>query len=142
MKSNIATFIGNNNCSEISIEQIRNTIMNLILRDVTYFISSGTSNFERICAKNVFQLKKDFPQINNILILPYRNYRIVNPNYFDKIIYYDEYKKLPHKSAILRCSRYIIQNSEYAVCNMKHCSHSSIKSYQYAIINNLTIVNL
>lgn len=58
-----ATFIGHKECYDVSIEDVRAEIIKLIEAGVTDFLSGGMGDFDWICAKAVYNLKKDYPHI-------------------------------------------------------------------------------
>ena len=59
-----ATFIGHNECFGLSAEKLKNTIRELIKKGVTDFLSGGQGGFDRLCGRCVYELKKEFPQMN------------------------------------------------------------------------------
>ena len=64
-----ATFIGHNECFGLSAEKLKNTIRELIEKGVTDFLSGGQGGFDRLCGRCVYELKKEYPHINNYLIV-------------------------------------------------------------------------
>lgn len=69
-----ATFIGHNECFGLSAEKLKNAIRELIEKGVTDFLSGGQGGFDRLCGRCVYELKKEYPHINNYLIIPYRKH--------------------------------------------------------------------
>lgn len=75
MKNQICCFTGHrripaNEYSEIQ-NRLESEIINLINQDVTEFRTGGALGFDKMAALAVLKLKKDFPRIRLILILPY-----------------------------------------------------------------------
>ena len=66
-----ATFIGHNECFGLSAEKLKNAIRELIEKGVTDFLSGGQGGFDRLCGRCVYELKKEFPHINNYLVMFY-----------------------------------------------------------------------
>lgn len=62
-----ATFIGHNDCYGVSEERVKSAITKLIESGVTDFLNGGQGGFDRICARCVYELKKDYPHIKNHL---------------------------------------------------------------------------
>lgn len=71
-----ATFIGHNECFGLSAEKLKNTIRELIKKGVTDFLSGGQGGFDRLCGRCVYELKKEFPHINNYLVIPYLSFNV------------------------------------------------------------------
>lgn len=63
-----ATFIGHNECFGLSAEKLKNTIRELIKKGVTDFLSGGQGGFDRLCGRCVYELKKEYPHINNYVL--------------------------------------------------------------------------
>ena len=109
-----ATFIGHNECFGLSAEKLKNTIRELIKKGVTDFLSGGQGGFDRLCGRCVYELKKEFPHINNYLVIPYLSFNVYDKELFDSIIYPDGFEKYNFKSAIPARNRYMVDNSGYA----------------------------
>ena len=71
-----ATFIGHNECFGISKERLKDAIRSLIEKGVTDFISGGQGTFDHMCGRCVYELKSEYPQINNYLVIPYLSFNI------------------------------------------------------------------
>ena len=70
-KENTAVFIGHNECYGVTSEQIKEAIVSLIDKGVTDFLSGGQGGFDRLCGRCVYEVKKQYPNINNYLVIPY-----------------------------------------------------------------------
>lgn len=60
-----ATFIGHNECYGLSEDKLKEAIRELIENGVTDFLSGGQGGFDRMCVHCVYELKKEYPHINN-----------------------------------------------------------------------------
>lgn len=69
-KDRTATFIGHSECYGIDEGQVRREISKLIENGVTDFISGGMGNFDWMCARIVFDLKKNTHRSETILSFP------------------------------------------------------------------------
>ena len=87
-----ATFIGHNECFGLSAEKLKNSIRELIKKGVTDFLSGGQGGFDRLCGRCVYELKKEFPHINNYLVIPYLSFNVYDKELFDSIIYPDGFE--------------------------------------------------
>ena len=92
-KENTAVFIGHNECYGVTSEQIKEAIVSLIDKGVTEFLSGGQGGFDRLCGRCVYEVKKQYPNINNYLVIPYLSFNVYNQELFDSIIYPDGFEK-------------------------------------------------
>ena len=84
---NAAVFIGHSECYGITSEMVTAEIIKLIDKGVIYFLSGGQGGFDRLCAGCVHRLKKQYPQIQNILVIPYLTFNVFDKDIFDEIVY-------------------------------------------------------
>lgn len=141
-KDRTATFIGHSECYGIDEGQVRREISKLIENGVTDFISGGMGNFDWMCARIVFDLKKKYPQIRNYLVIPYLSFNIREPKYFDSVVYPEGFEKYHFKAAILARNRYLIDNSSYAICYVTHGWGGAAQTLERAKKKGLAIINL
>ena len=141
-KQKTATFIGHSECYKVTDEQIKQEIIKLIDLGVTNFISGGQGNFDKKCGYLVHKLKKDYPQIKNILVIPYLTFKIYDKTIFDEIIYPDGFENLYFKAAIPERNKYLVDNSNYAICYISHTFGGAFKTYTTAKNKKLNIINL
>lgn len=139
-----ATFIGLRECYGITKEIVRPEIEKFIQAGVTDFLSGGMGSFDWICAKAVYDLKKDYPFINNYLVIPYLTFNILENEkaYFDSIIYPEGFEKYHFKAAIPARNKYLVDNSAFALCYVSHGWGGAAQTYARAVKKGLTIVNL
>ena len=71
-------FIGHNECYGINKSDLRQIIVRYIENGAVEFLSGGQGGFDMECAIMVFELKKLYPQIKNILVIPYLNFNVFN----------------------------------------------------------------
>lgn len=81
-KEQTSTFIGHKECYGASSEQVREEIIKLIENGVTDFFSGGMGSFDWMCARIVFELKKNYPRIHNYLVIPYLTFTILEEKYW------------------------------------------------------------
>jgi len=142
MKDQTATFIGHNECYGVNAADVRNAIEQLIRAGVTDFLNGGMGGFDWLCARAVYELKKDYPQIRNLLVIPYLTFSIRNKELFDDIIYPDGFEKYHFKAAIPKRNRYLIDNSAYAICYVKHGWGGAAQTYEKAKKQNIKIIDI
>lgn len=142
MKERTATFIGHRECYGITSEKIYTEIEKLITSGVTEFLNGGMGSFDWMCAHQVYELKKRYPEIRNYLIIPYLTFSIREQKYFDEIIYPDGFEKYHFKAAIPARNKYLIDNASYAICYVTHSWGGAAQTYQKALKKGLTVINL
>lgn len=137
-----ATFIGHKECYGLSDEAVRIEIVKLIEKGIRVFLNGGMGSFDWICAKEVFKLKSEYPNIKNYLIIPYLTFTILDKHYFDEIIYPEGFEKYHFKAAIPARNKYLIENSSYAVCYVTHGWGGAAQTYERAQKKGLKMINL
>lgn len=115
---------------------------------VTEFWVGNYGDFGRYSASVIGELKKDFPQIRLVLVIPYLTREIIeNKNsyyrHFDSIVEPDFQPTLPYKYRIIMTNRFMVDNSDYLICYIKYSWGGAAKTLDYAIKNKeLSIYNL
>ncbi len=139
-----AVFIGNRDCYDVNTQKVKDAIQDAVNSGITTFLSGGLGYFDETCAALVHELKAQYPNIKNVLLIPYKNFRIFNKDIFDEIIFpfekdhstYSEYK-----SAIPRRNEIMVSMSSTAICCV-HREGGASKTLDYAKKQNLKIINL
>ena len=139
---NAATFIGHSECYGVDKSDVKAAIIKLIESGVTEFYSGGMGSFDWMCAHIVYDLKKEYPHIHNYLVIPYLTFTILEKEYFDSIIYPEGFEKYHFKAAIPARNRYLVDNSGYALCYVKHSWGGAAKTLERAKKKGLTVINL
>lgn len=137
-----ATFIGHNECYGLDRSLVRSEIIKLIEAGVTGFYSGGMGSFDRMCAHIVYNLKKEYPQIRNYLVIPYLSFSIFDKDCFDAIIYPEGFEKYHFKAAIPARNRYLIDHAHYALCYVTHSWGGAAQTYERALKKGLIVINL
>ncbi len=141
-RQSTATFIGHRDCIDISTDIVRSEIIRFIEQGVTTFLNGGMGKFDWLCARIIFELKHEYPNIENYLIIPYLSFHIPPTPYFDAVLYPEGFEKYYFKAAITVRNQYLVDQSSYALCYVSHNSGGAAKTYQYAQKQDITIVNL
>lgn len=138
-KENTAVFIGHNECYGVTSEQIKEAIVSLIDKGVTDFLSGGQGGFDRLCGRCVYEVKKQYPNINNYLVIPYLSFNVYNSELFDSIIYPDDFETYHFKAAIPARNKFMVDNANYAICYVNHGWGGAAKTYERAKKKGLNI---
>lgn len=121
---------------------VREKIELLIKSGVTDFISGGMGGFDIMCAREVYELKREYPYICSHIVIPYLSFNIFEKKYFDSVIYPDGFEKYHFKAAIPARNKYLVDNSAYAVCFVKYNWGGAAKTLERAVIKGLVIFNV
>lgn len=70
------TFIGHSDCYSVKYQELENVIRCLIEDGATEFLSGGMGSFDWMAARAVYTLKKEYPHIQNNLVIPYLTFNI------------------------------------------------------------------
>ena len=143
-KETTAVFIGNRDCYGVNQTSIHNAIVSAINSGITTFLNGGQGYFDEICATIVYQLKQEYPNIKNILVIPYRNFKIFNKDIFDEIIYpFDEFEEsyLSYRAAIPERNRIVVSWSSMAISYVYRNGGAS-RTLDLARKNKLEIIDL
>ena len=141
MGNNTATFIGHRECYDVSEDEVRSYIIELIHSGVTNYLCGGMGGFDWMCARIAYNLKKEYPQIRCFLVIPYLSFNILNEEYFDEIIYPEGFEKYHFKAAIPMRNKYMLDNSSYAICYITHDWGGAAQTYKKAVKQGLIIKN-
>ena len=131
-------------------KRLNEEIINLIHKGVLYFYSGGALGFDTLAAKAVLKLKRQFPKIQLILLLPCKNqtkyWKISDINTYeqiksscDKYIYVSkEYSR----DCMHKRNRLLVEKSSY--CITYFCGRKGGTDYtiNYALQKNLKIINI
>lgn len=104
-------------------KELKNIIINLIAQGIIYYGVGGSIGFDTLSALTILSLKKDYPQIKLILVLPCKN----QPQYWnsndvltynkilkqaDKIVYISEHYT---NYCMLQRNEHLVKNSSYCI---------------------------
>ena len=144
-KSRTAVFIGNRDCYDIDKAIIEDAIVNAIDSGIHTFLNGGQGYFDKTCAAIVYNLKSRYPQIRNVLYIPYRDFWIFDKSLFDEIVYPFDPRIEPmmtYKTAIPFRNQALVDNASVAICYVKRVGGGSWKTLKYAKSHNLRIIDL
>ncbi|MCH5143331.1 MAG: hypothetical protein J1G07_06460 [Clostridiales bacterium] len=124
-------------------EKLNNIITDLIENHgVTQFYNGFRGEFDCLCATIVSELKYQYPNIRNIMVLSYYpSVSFTIPKYFDDCVYLLE-KSVPPKSAIPRTNEKIVERADYIISGVKNQNGGAWTACQYAIRCHKLIFNI
>lgn len=113
-----ATFIGHRECHSVNKHELERQIEILISEGAESFLFGGMGLFDFLCADVVYNLKKRYTQIHSFLVIPYLTFKVNFPEKYDEIIYPEGFERYHFKAAIVKRNRYLVDNSDVAICYM------------------------
>ena len=131
-------------------ERLREEIISLIHDGITFFGAGGALGFDTLAALTVLSLKKEYPQIKLILVLPCLNqtkgweekdvkvYKDIKAQ-CDKYIYTSqEYTRC----CMSKRNRYLADNSSICVCYLTRKTGGTAYAVDYARKKGLNVISL
>ena len=153
MRNSTCCFTGHRSLDipiEILEVRLKNIITDLINKNVLYYGAGGALGFDTLAALTVIKLRREYPQIKLILVLPCKDQTsgwesndIQIYNYIleqaDKVVYTAEayYPGWMHKR-----NRHLVDNSAYCICFKNKASGGTAYTVDYAQKSGLKIYNL
>ncbi len=154
MKKQTCCFTGHR---KIPLEQYKNIeehlkleITNMIHQDVIYFRAGGALGFDTMAAQSVLELRKVYPQIKLILVLPCKT-QTNSWSENDKAKYEsiknacNEYIYISDKytyGCMHKRNRNLVDYSSYCICYLTKHSGGTAYTVKYAKSNGLSVINL
>lgn len=130
-------------CLECEIEK-------LILKGVIYYGSGGALGFDTLCATTILKLRKKYPKIKLILVLPcneqtkgwnccdVRRYEYIKSQ-ADKVVILS---KSYYRGCMHTRNRHLVDNSAYCICYLTKSTGGTAYTVEYAESHGLTIFNI
>lgn len=135
----------------ISIRRkLKKALVTLIEEGYCFFGAGGALGFDTLAAQTVLKLKKDFPQVKLILVLPclsqadrwkekdkevYENIK----SKADKVVYISqEYTR----GCMFKRNRHLVDGSSVCVCYLTEQTGGTAYTVDYARKNNLKVINV
>lgn len=130
--------------------RLKATLIQLINDGYLYFGAGGALGYDTLAAQTVLELKKQYPNVKLILVLPClsqtrgwstRDIEIYEDikNKADKVVYTSqEYTR----GCMHKRNRHLVDNSSVCVCYLTESTGGTAYTVDYAHKNNLTVINL
>ncbi len=129
-------FIGHRDTNDIIYEKLKETVKKHIVEyGVTEFYVGHYGNFDRLATKVISDLKVQYPYVKLILLLPYHptENKIDISDRFDLSYYPEGMENVPRRAAIVKANRYMIDNVDYLIANVKYSASNTGKLFEYAL---------
>jgi len=154
-KTKVACFSGHRKLPEDCTELRRNlekAIISLIERGVVFFGDGGAIGFDALAAETVLKLKKDYPHIRLVMVLPCppeeQSLKWTNEQreHYNKLLEQaDKVRVLSPrytKSCMLDRNRHLVDCSAYLICYLREQSGGTFYTVNYAEQQGLEILRL
>ena len=154
MKSKTCCFTGHRTMSDqekqIAAVRLRQVIAELVKEGVVYYGAGGALGFDTLAAQTVLEMKKEYPQLRLILVLPCedqtRGWRSEDIAVYedikrrsDKVVYVSrEYTS----DCMHRRNRHLVDHSGTCICYLTRRSGGTAYTVDYARRKGLCIINL
>ena len=154
MKEKTVCFTGHRKIpsNELSVvsEKLRETLIQCIENGYCYYGAGGALGFDTLAAQTVLELKKYYPQIRLILVLPCHNqtrgwtetdiseYERIKAK-ADKVVYTSEHY---YRGCMQKRNRHLVDCSSVCVCYLKETTGGTAYTVEYAKKCSLRVINI
>lgn len=107
-----------------------NTCSDLIKIGASEFYLGGYGGFGNMCAAVLRDIKKEYPHIRLILVLPYLNSSIQTAGYDETV--YPPLESVPKRFAISRRNEWMVLQCDFIVSYVTHNWGGAVKTLEYA----------
>ena len=154
MREQTCCFTGHRDIPEQDYVEIkkktRAAIISLIEKGVVYYGAGGARGFDTLAAETILELKKDYPQIKLILVLPcpeqtkgwdkkdVKKYAEIKSR-ADKVVYTSDYY---FRGCMHVRNRHLVDCSKYCICYLTKNTGGTAFTVAYAKTKGLEILNI
>lgn len=135
MNTKSCFFIGHRDTEEAIYPKLRALVERHVLEcGVTEFIVGHYGNFDRLAAKAVMEVRKQYPQIALLLLIPYHPAErpMKTLEGYNGTFYPPDQERVPRKLAIVRANRYMIDHVDYLIAYAWHPGSNARALLEYA----------
>ena len=109
---------------------------------VTQFYSGGRGDFDIICARVVHELKREYPELKNILVLSYHPAKEFElQQIYDESVYLLE-RKVPPLYAIIETNKALVDKADFVISGVSHDWGGAYEAITYAKQKKKTIIEI
>ena len=137
-------FMGHREISEEIFSALTEAVEHHIVHcGVTEFIVGDYGGFDRMAARAVISAKALHPGITLLLLLTYHPAErpIETPPGFDGTFYPPGMESVPHRYAIVRANRYMINHVDYLIAYAWHPASNAKELTAYALRRGVVVTN-
>ena len=137
-------------CRAVLTRRLEETLCFHIEKGYLYFGAGGALGFDTLVAQTILRLKRRFPQIKLILVLPClsqtKSWRAEDIEKYerikaaaDKVVYTS---KEYYRGCMFARNRHLVDNSSLCICYLTKSTGGTAYTVNYAKQKGLTVVNL
>lgn len=126
------TFFGHRNCYELDRDMLRIEIESLIREGADVFYVGNQGEFDRCAYSVLTKLKGKYPYINVNVVLAYLPGKGKYDKFLEDTIYPEGLEYTHPRFAIDRRNLWMLDNSEYVICYIRHGWGGAAKYVQKA----------
>lgn len=148
-ETKICCFAGHSDVWDNNVkERIKDIAENLIInKNVKEFWVGNYGNFDSYSASAIREIQKTHTDIKLNLVIPYLTksmceYGEIYYNKYDNLLLADIPQNTPKRFYTIKTNEYMINNSDFLICNVQRSWGGAIKTYKYAKRKNLQIYNI
>lgn len=138
--SKICCFAGHSR--SYHLDEVENKLIELIERliveeEVKEFWVGNYGAFDCFCAQTVRRLREKYPEIQLNLVIPYltadiNEYKELYYKNYTCILMADIPENTPKRFWISKCNEYMVDNSDFIICCVRHSWGGAAKTLAYA----------
>ena len=102
----------------------------LIQQGADEFFLGGYGHFDFLCASVLREMKKEYPQIRLVLVLPYLNSSMLTEGYDETV--YPPLESVPKRYAIVRRNEWMVRESDAVVAYVIRGFGGAAQTLDYA----------
>ena len=135
MQTSTCFFIGHREAPEALLPLLMDEVERHIVEyGVTDFMVGNYGHFDGLAARAVKAAKRRHPEVTLFLLLPYHPYDrpIATPKGYDGTFYPPGMEGTPHRAAIVKANRYMIDHSSHLIAYVWHAASNARDILEYA----------
>ena len=138
----VVAFCGHKNVyqTERVSQQVKQIVSSLVKEGADTFLLGGYGSFDSIAAITVRELKKDYPGLRSILVLPYLN-RDYDASLYDESVY-PPIEDVPKRFAISRRNEWMVDKADVIIAYVDHDWGGAAATLRYAERKKKRIINV
>ena len=109
---------------------LTDTVENLILRGADLFYLGGYGGFDRMAASVVREMKRAYPQIESVLVLPFLDSKLDTSGYDGTV--YPPLETVPRRFAILKRNEFMVWEADILVAYVIYEWGGAFKTLSFA----------
>lgn len=138
----VVTFCGHKDVydGERVKEKLTQLVDQLVASGADTFYLGGYGSFDSLAARVIKNLKKWYPHIKSVLVLPYLD-RPYDETLYDESTY-PPLEDVPKRYAVLRRNQWMVDHADVVVAYVNHGWGGAAQTFEYAQKKKKQIINL